>query len=160
MGHFPGHHIIHGIGPGTAMGVHHTLRLPSGTRSVVEGDRIPFIVRETVIKLGISLGQQRVIGQRTNALPTRPFGVLNIDNQQVSSRSLHCLFCQLGVLGVDQQHLGFPVIKDVAQRLGVQSHIIGIEYRPQHGNGQRALQCLRYIGRDQRDGVALAHPPL
>ena len=111
-------------------------------------------------ELGCSLRQKRIVGQCTDAIPAGAFRVFDVNNQQISPRGGHGFAGQCGKFRIDQQHFGFSVIKDVAQRGGIEAHIIGIEYRTQHRHCQSTLQRFGNIGCDKGNRIALADAPL
>ena len=52
------------------------------------------------------------------------------------------------------------MLKNVTQRIGFKAHVVGIEHGPQHGDCQSTLKGLGYIGGNESNGIAFAHPPL
>ena len=158
--HLPGHHIVDRIGPGAAMGIHHALRLAGRAGCVIQGQRIPLIIRRGVRKIGRTLCQQGFIGQLTNTVAARPLGVLDINDEQIAPGVAHRLSRQGGELGINEQYLGLAVLENKTQCGSIEPDVVGIQHGAQHGDRQCAFQGFRDIGRDQRHGVTFANASL
>ena len=57
MGHFPGHHIVNRVGPGTAMGIHHPFGVTGGARGVVQCQGVPLVIGQGIGKVFRALSQ-------------------------------------------------------------------------------------------------------
>ena len=84
------------------MGIHHALRLPGRAGCVVQGQRIPLIIRRGVRKIGCALCQQSLIGQLTNTVAARPLWILNINDEQIAPGLGDRLSRQRGELGIHE----------------------------------------------------------
>ena len=84
------------------MGIHHALRLPGRTGCVVQGQRIPLIIRWGVRKVGRALCQQTFIGQLTDTLAARPLWVLDINDEQIAPGLRDRRSRQPGELGIHE----------------------------------------------------------
>ena len=106
------------------MRIDYTFRLPRCARGIIQRQRIPFIIRQGVRKIIATLGQQSLVSQLTDAITARTFAVLNIDHEETPTRQGHCLTRQLRKLGINQQHGGLTVFKDVTERASIQADIV------------------------------------
>ena len=51
MGHFPGHHIVHRVGPGAAVGIDHAFGVTGGAGGVVQRQGVPLVIGQGIGKI-------------------------------------------------------------------------------------------------------------
>ena len=52
------------------------------------------------------------------------------------------------------------MFKDITQRAGLKAHIVGIKHRTEHRHCEGTLECFGYVGGNEGNCVAFAHPAL
>ena len=115
----------------------HALGPPGGAGGVAERDRLPFVGRIEGIERGIALGQQLVVGQLAQALARHvEHRVRHVDHQRLAFALRERGLDHAGILGVGQQHLGFAVVQDVGDGIGLEAHVQRVDHGARHRDAE------------------------
>ena len=115
-----GQHLQHGKG-GAAMVIDHALGPAGGAGGVVEGNRIPFIIRQSDRQGRAS--QQAVIGRAAKGFARRG-RIGDPDHWQGATKKVECLREQRNQLEVHDHQLRVRVIEDVGGGLGLSTETV------------------------------------
>ncbi len=156
LGQLPGEHVVDRIEVGTAMVIDHPLGVACGAGGVVEGDRLPLILRQPAELIPIALGKKPLIVELADQLPLLIEGIVDGDQQRLVLDKCQRLLHQGAKLPVHQHHLALGMLEDKGHRLGIESGVDGVEYGAAHGHPEMSLEHGRGIGGDDGDGIPLA----
>ena len=133
----------------------HALGPPGGPGGVPERDRLPLVGGIEGIECGIALGQQLVVGQLAQALARHvEHRVRHVDHQRLAFALRERSLDHAGILGVGQQHLGFAVVQNVGDGIGLQAHVQRVDHGARHRDAEMGIDHRGHVRQHEGDRVA------
>ena len=155
LGHAPGDDVRQRVQRRTPVVIDDAFRIARGAGGIVQADRVPFVVGQGPVEVGVAFGQQLGMGDVADALAALETGVFDVDDQQVGTGGdADGAGDGLSEFGVDQQHLGFGMVQDEGDGFRVEAGVDGVQHRAGHGDGKMGLEHLGDVGGDDGHGVA------
>ena len=134
--------------------VHDALWITCRARSVVEGDRLPFVLRPRPGSLGIAFGEEVLVFRPAERCV--PDAVMDFDERHWSRKLVHRPLDDRCEFPVRDQQLGLPVRQNKRNRARVEAVIQRAEHRPRNRHAVMRLQQCRHVRR--HDGHRIAAP--
>ncbi len=143
-----------GVEVGAAVMQDHALGIPRGAGGVVDGDRLPFVLRRTQRPPRVALGQKRLIVQVVSEVGS--LGLIIVDAHQQGRRIEHGqrLLGHGTELTVADQHPGRAVAQDEGDAACLQANVDAYQHRPGTGYAIVGLEHFRDIRRQYRHPLA------
>ena len=124
--------IAHRIEIGAAMVIDHAFRVSGGARGVVQGDRVPFVIRQMPFEIAVTLRKKIFIFKFAKGFTTSEGRVININDQRFYFYQRERLFDHCRKFAIRKQHLRLTVIKHEGDGLSIKPRVQRIEHRTQH----------------------------
>jgi len=135
VGHVPADDVADGVQIGAAVMIDHALGVAGGARREVERDGLPFVVGKMPVEVRVAFLQQRLIVLFAQPLAADVFvglRVVDVDDNDIAPQVGQRLFDGFRELGVGNQHLGFAVVQDKGDGLGIEPVIERVQHGARH----------------------------
>ncbi len=139
--------------------VYHALGISRGARRVVERDGIPLLLRTCPLGAGITLRDQFLVRDLTEALDRLQHIVFDEHDGGRRLGDLERRSRDLGETLIDEEEARFPMVEDKGNDLGVESGVDHVENCARHRHAERDLHRRRRVMAQDRDSVVLLHAP-
>ena len=143
---------------GAAMMIDDTLGVAGRTRCVEQRQRVPFVGRSRPGKVGITLGEERRIIDRAEALAGRPLGIGDVHDEQVIIELGQSCLDRRSEFRIGDENLRSAVRETEGDRCRIEPVVQRVQHRAQCGHRVMGFEQRRDIGRHHRDGIAYPMP--
>src|SRR5690606_30964924 len=160
LAHVPGHDVVHRIQVGATMVVDHAFRVAGSAGGVVQGDGVPFVIRQLPVKIGAGLFQQLFVSLAAQQFAVLVVLVINADHDGFNSHHLQGFFGNFTKLAVNKQHFGFGVLQNKSNSFGIQTGIDSIQHATAHRHTEMRFKHGRNVRTQEGNGFAFLNAQL
>ncbi len=144
------------IQKGAAMVVHDALRVAGRPGSVIERDRLPFVLRPGPTRRGIAFAEKAFVVRPAERCTTA--AVINFDQGHWSRQLVQCLPDDRCEFPVGDQQSGLSMRQDERDRARVEAIVHCVEHRARHRHAVMRFEQCRHIRRHDGDRIAARYP--
>ena len=155
LGHAAGDDIADREQRRAAVMIDHALRIAGGARSVIERDRVPFVVRHLPGISRVAFLQKLLVIEIAEFFAGAGiFRIVVIDHQRLDLGARQRLAHHAREFAVDDQHFAFGVIEREGVDRRIEPGVDGVEHGAAHRHAIMRLKHGRRVGEHDRDRVA------
>ena len=137
--------------------VNHPFRLSGGSGSIIQTDRLPFILREIPFKIFISGFQKRFVIHFPKQFSAFCHRIIDVNHQRRIFQLLQDFLDDWRKFPIRDQHLRFSMLQNVGQSFRFQPNVERVQHSSGHQNAEMGLKQLRNVGRHHRNRSSLNH---
>ena len=155
--HLPTDRRAHGHQVRAAMVANHALRPPRGARGIVQRKAFPFVLWHLPVISGVSPGQHVLVDRMPPRGGPAVRGVGHLDDVQIGPRLRLGRFGQRDELAVGQHHPRPTVVKDIGNRVHIQTRVDGVQHSAAGRHAKMRLGLRGQVGDQRGHHIARRH---
>ena len=137
--------------------VNHTFRFSGGSRSIIQTDGLPFILRKIPFKIFISSFQKCFVIHFPKQFSAFCHRIIDVNYQRRIFELLQDFLDDWREFPIRDQYLTFSMFQNVGQCFRFQPNVESVQHPSGHQNAEMGLKQLRNVGRHHRNRSSLNH---